>query len=122
MGYNSASPYLMIDDPKRFIDMLREIFDAQEMRKYLHKDGSLMHAEIQIDDSVIMLAQANEKYPSYTVWMHIYVQDADATFEKAIQYGCEIVERPTQKDGDPDRRGTFKDFAGNFWAIGTQQA
>ncbi|MFN8255716.1 MAG: VOC family protein [Bacteroidales bacterium] len=119
-GYNSVSPYIMVDDPKRFMDMLLQIFDAKEMRKFVRADGSIMHAEIQVDDSIIMLAEANDKYPSYQLWLHIYVQDVDAVFDKAVRYGCEVVERPVQKDGDHDRRGTFKDFAGNYWAVGTQ--
>ncbi|MCB0497060.1 MAG: VOC family protein [Cyclobacteriaceae bacterium] len=120
-GYNSVSPYLMVDNPKKFIDMLVQIFDAIEKRKYVRNDGSILHAELQVDDSIIMLAEANNTYPSYQLWLHIYVQDVDAVFDKAVQYGCDIVERPIQKEGDPDRRGTFKDFEGNFWAIGTQQ-
>ena len=44
----------------------------------------------------------------------------DEIFEKAISAGCEIVEPPKQREGDPDRRATFKDFAGNMWSVGTQ--
>jgi PhnB protein len=41
-------------------------------------------------------------------------------FNKAIEAGCEIVEQPQEREGDPDRRATFKDFAGNLWSVGTQ--
>ncbi|MEO6188362.1 MAG: VOC family protein [Ginsengibacter sp.] len=120
-GYNLVSPYLMVDDAQKFIDMLLQIFDAKEKRKFAHPGGAILHAEVQIDDSVIMVSQANEKYPAYHFWMHFYVPDVDETFDRAIEYGCEIVEKPTVKEGDPDRRGTFMDFAGNYWAVGTQQ-
>ncbi|GAB1446098.1 MAG: VOC family protein [Cyclobacteriaceae bacterium] len=119
-GYNSVSPYIMVGGAQKLIDMLVQIFDAKEKRRYTRSDGSIMHAEIQIDDSVLMLAEANDKYPAYQFWMHIYVPNVDMIFEKAISYGCEIIERPIEKEGDSDRRGTFKDFAGNFWAIATQ--
>ncbi|MEO8232306.1 MAG: hypothetical protein ABI638_08480 [Ignavibacteriota bacterium] len=79
-----------------------------------------MHAEIQVDDSIIMIADSTEKYLAYQLWIHVYVPDAQSTFNKAVDYGCEPIEKPVQKEGDPDCRGAFKDFAGNYWAIGTQ--
>jgi uncharacterized glyoxalase superfamily protein PhnB len=121
IGYNSVSPYLMIKDVNKFSEMLKYVFDATEKRKYLHKDGTLMHAEIQIDDSIIMYAEANKEYPEYPLWLHVYVRDVKETFRKAIEFGCINVQEPVQKEGDPDCRGTFKDFEGNNWAIGTQQ-
>lgn len=99
---------------------MHNLFDAKVLRRFDLPDGSIMHAEMQIDDSVIMLGEASEKYPAVTVIMHVYVPDVDAVFEKAIQLGCESVELPKEKEGDPDKRGTFKDFAGNLWSIGTQ--
>lgn len=119
-GYNSASPYFIIQGAQRFMDLMKEIFDAQELRRYDRPDGSIMHAEIQIDDSVIMLGEASEKFPPVPLVMHVYVPDVDNTFEKAIRAGCEIVEPPKERAGDPDRRATFKDFGGNMWSVGTQ--
>lgn len=119
-GYNSVSPYLIVSDGRQLTEMLKEVFDAKEKRIYTREDGSILHAEMQIDDSVIMLAEGNDQYPAYQLWMHVYVPDVDATFKKAIDYGCEMIEQPIVKDNDPDRRGTFKDFAGNYWAIATQ--
>src|SRR3954451_15478884 len=103
-GYNSVSPYLMIKDVKRFADTLKYVFDATEKRKYLHTDGKIMHAEIQIADSIIMYAEANTNYPSYPIWFHVYVPDVRETFRKAIEFGCEKVDEPTQKEGEPDCR------------------
>ena len=83
-------------------------------------DGTVMHAEMQIDDSVIMLGNSSEQYPPVPVVMHVYVPNVDETYEKAIKLGCVALEAPKERAGDPDRRGTFKDFAGNTWSIGTQ--
>lgn len=118
-GYNSVSPYFMLDDSKKFSDMLAHVFGAVKKRTHNRDDGSLMHAEMQIDDSIIMFSQATEQYPAYTFWMHVYVPDVDKTFEKAIGYGCESIDKPVEK-GDGDRRGTFRDSTGNFWAIASQ--
>ena len=119
-GYNSVSPYFIVNGAQRLIDFLKNIFNATELRRYEMPDGTIMHAEIQIDDSVIMLGDSSDKYPPVPIVMHVYVPDADKTFEKAIEAGCEVIEKPKQQDNDPDRRGTFKDFAGNMWSIGTQ--
>lgn len=119
-GYNSVSPYFIVDGADRFIDLMKYIFNAKELREYRMSDGTIMHAEIQIDDSVIMLGNSSEKYPPVPIIMHVYVSHMDEVFKKAIDAGCEIIEEPKERDGDPDRRATFKDFAGNMWSIGTQ--
>ncbi|WP_439481034.1 SRPBCC domain-containing protein [Cyclobacterium plantarum] len=121
-GYNSVSPYFIVDGADRFMDLMKQIFDAKELRVYRMPDGSIMHAEMIIDDSVIMLGNASEKYPPIKIVMHVYVPKVDETFQKAIEAGCEVVEAPKDQEGDPDRRATFKDFAGNMWSVGTQLA
>ncbi len=119
-GYNSVSPYFIINDAQRFVELMIDVFDARELRRFERPDGGIMHAELQIDDSVIMLGNASEKFPPVTLVMHVYVSNVDDTFAKAIAAGCEIIEAPKESAGDPDRRGTFKDFAGNMWSIGSQ--
>jgi uncharacterized glyoxalase superfamily protein PhnB len=119
-GYNSVSPYFIVNGAQRLVDLLKNVFNATELRRYDMPDGTIMHAEVQIDDSVIMLGDSSDKYPPIQNVIHVYVPNVDKTFEKAIEAGCEIIERPKQQENDPDRRGTFKDFAGNMWSIGTQ--
>src|SRR5688572_10557823 len=119
-GYNSASPYFIVNGAQKFVDLMMKIFDAKELRRYGMPDGTIMHAEMQIDDSVIMLGDSSEKFPAVPIVMHVYVPNVNETFQKAIDAGCEIVEKPKERDGDPDRRATFKDFAGNYWSVGTQ--
>jgi PhnB protein len=119
-GYNSVSPYLIVKGAQKMIDLLNKIFRVRELRRYNNPDGSIMHAELRVEDTVIMLADANEKFPPVNHLLHVYIQDVNNTFKKAIDAGCELVEAPAQKEGDPDRRGMFRDFAGNTWAVGTQ--
>jgi PhnB protein len=119
-NYNSVSPYFVVDDCRKMIALLTDIFDAKELRKYEHSDGSIMHVELRIDDSVIMLADASEAYPANQLLIHVYVEDVHKVFNKAVELGCEIVEEPVNKPGDPDIRGSFKDFQGNTWAVGMQ--
>lgn len=119
-GYNSVSPYFIVNNAQKFIDQITAIFDAKELRRFNRPDGTIMHAEIQIDDSVIMLSDATEAYPAMTLVMHVYVPNVDDVFKKVVTVGCDIIEKPKQNDGDPDKRATFKDLAGNMWSIGTQ--
>ena len=119
-NYNSASPYFIVNGAQKLIDLMKKIFNAKELRRYDMPDGTIMHAEIQIDDSVIMLGDSSDKFPPIPMVMHVYVANVDETFEIAIKAGCEIVEQPNQREGDPDRRATFKAFAGNMWSVGTQ--
>jgi PhnB protein len=120
-GYNSVSPYFIVNGAQRFIDLMKRVFDAKELRRFDMPDGTIMHAELQIDDSVIMLGDASEKWPPVPIVMHVYVSNVDETFQKAIDAGCAIMEKPAVKEGDPDKRGSFKDFWGNIWSLGTQQ-
>jgi len=119
-GYNSVSPYFIVDGAQKLMDLLKKLFNGKELRRYDMPDGTIMHAEMQIDDSVIMLGNSSEQYPPITLVMHVYVPNVDEVFEKAIKLGCVVMEEPKEREGDPDRRGTFKDFAGNLWSIGTQ--
>ncbi len=120
MGYNSVSPYFIVNGAQKFIDLMKQIFDAKELRRYDKEDGTIMHAEIQIDDSVIMLGDSSDKFPPVSLVMHVYVPNVEETFNKAVKAGCEILKVPEEREGDPDRRATFKDFAGNMWSVGTQ--
>lgn len=119
-GYNSVSPYFIVKDAENFMQLMTHIFDATELRKYERPDGSIMHAEMQIDDSVIMIGNASEKFPPVPIVMHVYVRDIYKVFQKAIEGGCTIIEEPKQHEGDTDLRGTFIDFDGNMWSLGTQ--
>jgi len=119
-GYNSVSPYFIAKGAQKLIDLLKVIFNAKELRRYDKPDGSIMHVELQIDDSVIMVADSTSEYPPNQHLIHVYVPNVHETFNKAIAAGCIVEQQPEQKEGDTDVRGSFKDFAGNSWAIGTQ--
>ena len=119
-GYNSLSPYLIVNGAQEMINLLKGIFEATELRRYNNPDGTIMHAEIRIDDSVVMIADSSSEYPPNELLLHVYVPDVHKTFYKAIELGCVPIEQPLNKQGDPDTRGSFKDFSGNIWAVGTQ--
>lgn len=120
-GYSSVSVYIMAQGTQRVIDLLKKTFDASELRRFDGPDGRIMHAEVRIDDTVVMISEAGGNYPAFPVWLHVYVPDVDATYKKALAAGGVPVQEPIRKEGDPDRRGGFKDASGNTWWISTQQ-
>lgn len=120
INYNSVSPYLVVQGAQRMIELLEKIFNAEALRRHDNPDDSIMHAEVRIDDSIIMVGDAGDGYAPNQSLIHIYVPNIKETFSKAIELGCEAIEKPVHKKGQPDMRGQFKDFAGNTWAIATQ--
>lgn len=120
-GYNSVSPYFVVDKASEFVDFLKTVFNGKELRRYDMPDGTIMHAEVQIDDSVIMLGNSSAQWPQNSLLIHLYHPNVDEVFARALANGCTSIEEPKERDGDPDRRGSFKDRWGNIWSIGTQK-
>jgi PhnB protein len=118
-GYNSVSPYLIVDGARATIDFLVAVFDAKQLRVIPGEGGKLRHGEVRIDDSVLMIADAVEGWPAVPANVHIYVADVDATYARALKAGATPVQEPVQK-GDADRRGGFRDAGGTTWWIGQQ--
>ena len=119
-GYNAVAVYIVAAGAQRVIDFLRATFDAEQLRRFDRPDGSIMHAEVKVDDTVVMIADATEAWPAFPAWLHVYVPDVDATYARALAAGGRSLEEPTRREGDPDRRGGVTDPAGNSWWIATQ--
>ncbi|MFN3818093.1 VOC family protein [Blastomonas sp.] len=119
-NYPSISPYLICGDPERLIDFLLTVFDATQVRRFDRPDGALMHAEIRIDDSIVMIGGGATEYLSTQVHVHIYVPDAQAIYDRALASGAKPVQPPMRKTADDDLRGGFTDTAGHHWWVATQ--
>ncbi len=118
-GYTTVSPYLIVDGASRTIDFLTQAFGAIEIRRYPDEHGRIMHSEVRVGDTVVMIADAAESWPSVPAHVHVYVEDVDATFKLALEAGATAVQEPTKKD-DPDKRGGVKDAGGTTWWIATK--
>lgn len=119
-GYNSVSPYFVVEGAGRFFDFLENVFGATALRRYDGDGGKIVHAEAKVEDSVIMFADATEQWPANKLLVHVYVKDVAGVYERAVSYGCTPIQEPKQQEGDPDKRGMFSDFSGNSWAVSTQ--
>jgi PhnB protein len=117
-GYSSVSPYLVVDGAAGTIAFLQRVFGATQLRTYPDPSGRLMHAEVRIDDTVIMLADGSDQWPAIPANVHIYVADVDATYRRALDAGATSVQEPVKKDDD-DKRGGVKDAGGTTWWIAT---
>ena len=118
-GYSTVSPYLVVDGAAATIDFVVRVFAAQELRRFPGADGKVMHAEVRIGDSVIMVADGADGWPPVPAHVHVYVADVDATYRAALDAGAESVQEPVKKD-DEDKRGGVKDAGGTTWWIATR--
>jgi PhnB protein len=117
-GYPTVSVYMMADGAEHVIDFVTDVLGGEIIMRIDRDDGSLMHGSLRLGDSVIMLADATEDAPAFPVWLHVYVPDVDATYQRALEKGAKPVQEPSEQ-GDGDRRGGVKDPVGNTWWIAT---
>lgn len=118
-GYSTVSPYLIVDGAAGTIDFLVGVLGGTELRRFPAESGGIMHAEVRVGDSVIMVADGVEGWPPMPAHVHVYVPDVDETYRRALQAGASAVQEPVQKD-DEDRRGGVKDAGGTTWWISTR--
>ena len=117
--YNSVSPYLIVHDANRTIQFLENVFGATELRRFPGPSGRVMHAEVRIDDTVVMLADGADGWPPIPSHVHVYVNDVDATYKRALAAGATSVQEPIKKE-DEDKRGGVQDAGGTTWWISTK--
>lgn len=118
-GYHTVTPYLLVQDADRLLEFVQAAFGAVVRSRHPTPEGRVMHAEFQIGDSRVMLGGANEDWPPMPMMIHLYVEDVDATFRRAVAVGAEVIREPeTMFYGD--RSGGVRDFAGNQWWIATR--
>jgi PhnB protein len=117
-GYHTVTPYLIVTGADRLLEFVRKAFDAEDRFRMDSEDGTIGHAEVRIGDSVVMFAEANEMWPAMPGVIHLYVEDCDAVYERALAAGgASVQEMADQFYGD--RSGGVRDPSGNIWWITT---
>jgi PhnB protein len=127
-GYHAVTPYLICRGAAQAIDYYKKAFGAEEVFRMAAPDGKIGHAEIQIGDSRIMLADEHPQMGAVgpatlggtSVGLMLYVSDVDAQFPRAIAAGGK-VERPLKDQFYGDRSGTLVDPFGHKWTVGTHK-
>lgn len=117
-GMNSVSPYLVVADGAKQIEFLQRAFAGVVEHRSDLPNGTLMHAQVRIGDTVVMLGQARPPMQPIPAMVHVYVADADATFAAALAAGGTAVQ-PVADQFYGDRSGGVSDSNGNTWWIAT---
>jgi len=119
-GYHSVTPYLVVQGVAKLIDFLKQAFDAKEIERMAGPDGSVMHGEVRIGDSVVMMGEAWGESKPIAAALYLYVNDTDVTYRRALQAGATSLREPADQFYG-DRSGGVKDPAGNQWWIDTRK-
>jgi len=117
-GYHTVTPYLIVPGAAEFIEFTKQAFAAQEKERFPRPDGKVMHAEVKIGDSIIMLSDSSAEFEPTRSSIHLYVDDVDATYKRAIEVGGESLREP-QDQFYGDRSAGIKDRFGNQWWLAT---
>ena len=101
------------------ICFLVDVLDAVELRRIPNPDGNVLHGEVRIGDTVVMLTDGDGSAPVPS-HVHVYVSNVDETYRRALEAGAESVQEPVKRD-DEDKRGGVKDAGGTTWWIATTE-
>jgi PhnB protein len=125
-GYHNVTPYLIVRSAASAIDFYTTVFGAAEIVRMAGPDGRIMHAELKIGDSIVMLADENPRNGAmspqtvggYSVGLHVYVENVDAVIRKAVENGAKAL-HPVKDQFYGDRSGSLLDPFGHMWSVAT---
>ncbi len=125
-GYPRVTPYLIVDGADAAIDFYKSVLGASERMRMDGPDGRVGHAELEIGDSVVMLADEHPEMDirgpktvgGTPVSLHVYVEDTDGVFARALESGASVLQAVEDKFYG-DRSGSFEDPFGHHWHVAT---
>lgn len=117
-NYHTVTPYLVVPGAAKVIDFLKQTFDAKEVVRMAGPGGAVMHAEIKVGDSIVMMGEPMGPQPPMPAQLYVYVKDVDAVYKKALAAGAATVCEPADQFYG-DRNCTVKDPGGNHCGIAT---
>jgi uncharacterized glyoxalase superfamily protein PhnB len=120
-GYHTITPYLIARGAAKTVDFAKQAFGAEMIGEPMKRpDGTIMHAEMKIGDSRVMISEATPQHQPTQSMLYLYVPNVDAVYQRAIAAGgTSVMEPEDQFYGD--RSGGVKDPSGNQWFIGTHK-
>ena len=125
-GYHSVTPYLYVRGAAGAIDFYKTVFGAAEVVRMAGPDGRMMHAELKIGDSIVMLADENpprgimspQTIGGFSVGLHVYVENVDVVIKKGLESGAKLL-HSIKNQFYGDRSGTLLDPFGHMWSVAT---
>jgi uncharacterized glyoxalase superfamily protein PhnB len=119
-GYHTVTPYLVVHGVAKLIDFLKQAFGAEERGRFAQPDGRIMHAEVKIGDSIVMMGEPTGSIKPMPAMLHLYVQDCDAIYRRALAAGAKSVKEPADEFYG-DRSAGVEDASGNQWWMATHK-
>jgi uncharacterized glyoxalase superfamily protein PhnB len=117
-GYHTVTPYIMVQGADQVIKFMENAFGARERVRLPGPGGTVGHAEMEIGDSVIMIADVDERGKIMPAMIHLYMEDVDGVYARAVAAGRTSIQEPETKFYG-DRNAAVQDTAGNQWYIST---
>jgi PhnB protein len=117
-GFHTITPYLVVEGAAAAITFLSQVFDATEEVRLDGPGGRIGHAELRIGDSPLMIADVPRSGKTKTVLLHLYVEDSEALYQRAMDLGATSLREPTVEFYG-DRVASFADRWGNEWFLAT---
>jgi PhnB protein len=120
-GYHSVTPYLTVRGAAKVIEFLKQAFGAEIAHEPLKRpDGTIMHAQVKIGDSRVMIAEESEMAKATLSSLYLYVPNVDSVYQRAVKVGAKTIMEPMDMFYG-DRCGGVKDPSGNSWMIATHK-
>ncbi len=117
-GWHTITPYIVVEGAAKFIEFLTQAFDARVKERMDGPGGVVVHAEVWLGDSILMLGDASAQAKPQSAGIYLYVPDVDATYRRALQAGATSVAEPSNQFYG-DRNARVRDAWGNSWAMAT---
>ena len=114
-GYHTVTPYLMIKSAERFIAFMAAVFGARVTEQLLRADGKPGHTELQVGDSLVMLSESSAERPPTPIMLHVYVEDVDAAFDRAVKAGGKVVAAPANQFYGDRSGGVIEPSGNTIW-------
>ncbi len=119
-GLHTITPYFTVRDAARLIEFLVAAFDATIILDKRYSNNTIQHARLRIGDSILMMNESTDEYPANVSQIHLYVENIDTTFSKALEAGAIVLMEPNSRPHG-DRMAGVKDPCGNVWWIATPE-
>ena len=117
-GYTTVSTYLVLDDIQSELDFVTKAFGAKEIERIEMPDGTLVHAEVRIGDTVVMMGPTKDEFGACSCMMYIYVEDTDSTYQNCLAAGAKSMMEPADQFYG-DRNAGVKSPGGNLYWVAT---
>ncbi len=118
-GFHTVTNYLTVPRVERLIEFLGRAFGAKPIGDVFRgPDGRIMHAEMKIGDTIVMMGEPMDPWPARPCNLYLYSDDIDSTYRRAIEAGAKSVSEPKDQFYG-DRTGAVEDPSGNVWWIAT---